>query len=64
MTQTVLILGASGKIGRYSEEAFRRAGWHVKRWDRQREDLAQAARGVDVIVNGLNPPKYHDWARL
>src|SRR5690606_35656969 len=22
-----------------------------------------AARGVDVIVNGLNPPKYHDWAR-
>jgi len=64
MTQTVLILGASGKIGRYSEAAFRRAGWHVKRWDRQREDLREAARGVDVIVNGLNPPRYHDWARL
>jgi nucleoside-diphosphate-sugar epimerase len=64
MTQTVLILGASGKIGRYSEAAFRRAGWHVKRWDRKHEDLVQAARGVDVIVNGLNPPKYHDWARL
>ena len=64
MTQTVLILGASGKIGRYSEEAFPRAGWHVKRWDRQREDLREAARGVSVIVNGLNPPRYHDWARL
>ena len=27
MTQTVLILGASGKIGRHSQEAFRQAGW-------------------------------------
>jgi len=26
--------------------------------------MTEAARGVDVIVNGLNPPKYHDWARL
>lgn len=64
MTQTVLILGASGKIGRYSQAAFARAGWHVKTWNRHGEDLREAARGVDVIVNGLNPPAYHDWARL
>lgn len=64
MTQTVLILGASGKIGRYSQAAFARAGWHVKTWNRKTEDLREAARGVDVIVNGLNPPRYHDWARL
>ena len=24
-------------------------------------DMAAAARGGDVIVNGLNPPNYHDW---
>ena len=64
MTQTVLILGASGKIGRYSHAAFARAGWHVKTWNRKTEDLREAARGADVIVNGLNPPRYHDWARL
>jgi len=64
MTQTVLILGASGKIGRYSQAAFARAGWHVKTWNRHTEDLREAARGVDVIVNGLNPPAYHDWASL
>jgi len=64
MTQTVLILGASGKIGRHSQTAFARAGWRVKTWNRHTEDLREAARGADVIVNGLNPPAYHDWARL
>ena len=64
MSRTVLILGASGKIGRHSQAAFARAGWHVKTWNRHTEDLREAARGVDVIVNGLNPPAYHDWARL
>jgi nucleoside-diphosphate-sugar epimerase len=26
--------------------------------------MAAAARGMDLIVNGLNPPGYHDWANL
>jgi nucleoside-diphosphate-sugar epimerase len=26
--------------------------------------MAQAAMGADVIVNALNPPNYHNWARL
>jgi nucleoside-diphosphate-sugar epimerase len=64
MTKTVLILGASGKIGRHSREVFGRAGWEVRSFDRKRGNLAQDARGVDVIVNGLNPPKYHDWQNL
>jgi nucleoside-diphosphate-sugar epimerase len=63
MTKTVLILGSSGKIGRHAEEAFARAGWQVRRYDRKSNDMVAAARGVDVIVNGLNPPNYHDWER-
>jgi nucleoside-diphosphate-sugar epimerase len=63
MGKTVLILGASGKIGRWSGEAFERAGWQVRRYQRASRDMAAAARGADVIVNGLNPPNYHDWAR-
>lgn len=64
MAKTALILGVSGKIGRHSSAAFEAAGWQVRRFDRGREDMTEAARGADVIVNGLNPPKYHDWARL
>jgi len=64
MTKTVLILGASGKIGKHSAAAFRDAGWAVRLYDRQAGDMTAAAQGADVIVNGLNPPKYHDWARL
>ncbi|MGR3292041.1 MAG: epimerase [Paracoccaceae bacterium] len=64
MTKTVLILGASGKIGRHSAKAFRNAGWLVREYDRKSESMTTAAQGVDVIVNGLNPPNYHDWARL
>jgi nucleoside-diphosphate-sugar epimerase len=26
--------------------------------------MTRAALGADVIVNGLNPPNYHNWARL
>ena len=63
MTKTVLILGASGKIGRHSREAFAAAGWNVRTYDRTRDDMVESARGVSVIVNGLNPPNYHDWAR-
>ena len=62
MTQTALILGARGKIGRHFTTAFRAAGWQTRAFVRG-TDMTQAARGCDVIVNGLNPPNYHDWAR-
>jgi len=61
MTQTVLILGGTGKIGRHSARAFEAAGWRVRQFDRHKDDMARAARGCDVIVNGLNPPNYHNW---
>ncbi len=64
MTPTVLILGGSGKIGGHSAKAFAQAGWQVRHYDRKSADMVAAARGAQVIVNGLNPPKYHDWARL
>jgi len=64
MTGTALILGASGKIGSHSQEAFSRAGWNVRTYDRRAGDIVTAAHGADVIVNGLNPPAYHDWAHL
>lgn len=62
MTGTVLILGASGKISSHSARAFADVGWTVKRYMRG-TDMTAAAMGADVIVNGLNPPAYHDWAR-
>ncbi|MAM63359.1 NAD-dependent epimerase/dehydratase family protein [Maritimibacter sp. UBA3975] len=64
MTNTVLILGASGKIGSHSARAFAAAGWQVRTFNRKTDDMTQAAQGCDVIVNGLNPPNYHDWATL
>lgn len=63
MTGTVLILGANGKIGGHSARAFAAAGWTVRRWQRG-TDMTAAAMGADVIVNGLNPPGYHNWAVL
>lgn len=62
MKQTVLILGGSGRIGTHSAEAFWNAGWQVRQFDRKAGDMIRAAQGVDVIVNGLNPPNYHNWA--
>lgn len=64
MTQTVLILGGTGKIGAHASEAFWNAGWTVRQFDRARDDMMQAAQGADVIVNGLNPPNYHNWAKI
>lgn len=61
MTQTALILGASGRFGRNAAEQFAAAGWAVHKFDRSRDDLLASARGADVIVNGWNPP-YPDWA--
>lgn len=64
MVQTVLILGASGKIGRHAAAAFGQAGWNVRLYDRPRGDMTAQAQGAQVIVNGLNPPAYHAWDRL
>lgn len=63
MTQTVLILGGSGKIGSHAATTFWNAGWTVRHYDRKTDDMTKAAMGADVIVNGLNPPMYHDWKR-
>ncbi len=62
MTQTVLILGGNGKIGSHAADAFWNAGWSVRHYTRG-TDMTQAAMGADVIINGLNPPNYHDWSR-
>ncbi len=60
MTQTVLILGPTGRFGRNAALAFENAGWDVRRFDRKTDALENAARGVDVIVNAWNPP-YQKW---
>ncbi len=63
MTKTVLILGGNGKIGSHSADAFWNAGWDVRHYDRASNDMTKAAAGVDVIVNGLNPPAYDNWQK-
>lgn len=62
MTGTVLILGATGRFGRHAAEAFWNAGWSVRTFDRNADDLMTAAAGADLIVNAWNP-RYPDWAR-
>lgn len=64
MTKSVLILGASGKIGTHAARAFGAAGWDVRRFNRDKDDMSEAAHGCEVIVNGMNPPNYHDWAGI
>jgi len=61
--QTVLILGGTGRFGRNATEAFHTAGWDVHQFNRATDDLAKAARGMDVIVAAWNPD-YHQWAKL
>lgn len=61
MKKTVLILGASGRFGRHSAQAFNRAGWQVRRFDRAQHDLETAMNGVDVVLSAWNPPGYHLW---
>lgn len=63
MTRTVLLTGASGKIGRHTATAFAAAGWQIRRFQRG-TDMTQAAKGCDVIVNGMNPPNYHNWEQI
>ena len=62
MKKTVLILGASGRFGQNSAEAFENAGWSVRRFDRKTQDLTQATWGTQLIVNAWNP-LYPDWAK-
>jgi len=61
MSQTVLILGASGRFGRHSAKAFTQAGWQVRRFDRAQHDLETMIKGVDVVVSAWNPPGYNLW---
>lgn len=63
MNKTVLVLGASGNFGGRAAEAFAAAGWEVRTY-RRGSDMTTAAKGAGLILNGMNPPKYHDWARL
>lgn len=63
MTRTALVLGASGGFGGQVARALQGAGWTVRRYQRG-TDMTAAAQGADLIVNGLNPPAYHDWDRL
>ena len=61
MTQIALILGASGRFGGAMADALWQAGWTLRLFDRATDDLQEAARDVDIIVNGWNPP-YTRWA--
>ena len=63
MTQTALVLGASGGFGGKLALALQAAGWRVNRYQRG-TDMVAAARGAGLIVNGLNPPGYHNWKTL
>ena len=62
MTGTALILGASGRFGRHAAEALWNAGWRVRLFNRQTDDLMTSARDVDAIINAWNPP-YPQWAK-
>lgn len=64
MKQTVLILGASGKVGCHTARAFAKAGWVVRKYDRAAGDMIAQAQGAQLMVNGLNPPNYHNWAEI
>lgn len=61
MENTVLILGPTGRMGRNAALAFEEAGWEVRRFDRTKDTLWDAAWGASVIVNAWNPP-YPQWA--
>lgn len=63
MKKTALVLGASGGFGGQVALALQGAGWQVNRYKRG-TDMTAAATGAGLIVNGLNPPGYHDWDRL
>lgn len=61
MKPIVLILGPTGRMGRNAAAAFKADGWDVRRFDRKKDTLWDAAWGASVIVNAWNPP-YPHWA--
>lgn len=61
MKNKVLVLGASGSFGSNCARAFKNAGWEVRVFKRGQEDMIDAAKGMDVIVNGMNPQHYKGW---
>lgn len=61
MKPIVLILGPTGRMGRNAAAAFKADGWDVRRFDRSKDSLWDAAWGASVIVNAWNPA-YNDWA--
>jgi nucleoside-diphosphate-sugar epimerase len=63
MESTALVLGASGGFGGQVARALQKAGWHVRRYARG-TDMTAAAKDARLIVNGLNPPAYHNWDQL
>lgn len=62
MQKSVLILGASGRFGRHAKSAFEARGWRTRIFVRGEDSLDEAAKNVNVIVNGWNPP-YPQWAK-
>lgn len=63
MDRIALVLGASGSFGSAVAAELERQGWQVRRWKRG-TDMTSAALGGQLIVNGLNPPHYHNWAEI
>lgn len=61
MTRTALILGSSGRFGRHIADALTRHDWNVRKFDRARDTLDEAAAGATLIVNAWNP-SYSQWA--
>lgn len=61
MTQTALIIGATGRFGRAAAAALLAYGWQIRSFDRAKGQLDLAAAGAEVIVMAANPP-YHRWA--
>lgn len=61
MKKRVLILGASGMLGGHSAKAFKAARWEVRRYNRAKNNMIEAAQGCDVIINGMNPQNYNNW---
>jgi nucleoside-diphosphate-sugar epimerase len=63
MARVALVAGSNGGFGGAMAAALRAEGWQVRAYARG-TDMGVAAKGADVIVNGLNPPRYHAWDRL
>ena len=55
-------LTLSQRVGRISAKAFAAAGWRIKRFQRG-TDMTRDAMEAQVIVNGMNPANYRNWAK-